>query len=149
MAKTKDTYRLSRPPEVVDLFCGAGGLTHGFVLEGLPVTAGIDLADYRADGVMFLSGVGALTSGDAAVLQAEHSDDGSTYSNIGDPAQTVAAQTDVAVDVLSNGKRYVRATLVRTGPSVECNGIYAFIYRTGKLPVTQPATTIAKQVVNP
>jgi DNA (cytosine-5)-methyltransferase 1 len=27
----------------VDLFCGAGGLTHGFVLEGLPVIAGIDL----------------------------------------------------------------------------------------------------------
>jgi DNA (cytosine-5)-methyltransferase 1 len=28
---------------VVDLFCGAGGLTHGLVLEGLTVTAGIDL----------------------------------------------------------------------------------------------------------
>lgn len=27
----------------VDLFCGAGGLTHGFVLEGLAVVAGIDL----------------------------------------------------------------------------------------------------------
>ncbi|MGC9128618.1 MAG: DNA cytosine methyltransferase [Acidithiobacillus sp.] len=27
----------------MDLFCGAGGLTHGFVLEGLPVVAGIDL----------------------------------------------------------------------------------------------------------
>lgn len=27
----------------VDLFCGAGGLTHGFVQEGLPVAAGIDL----------------------------------------------------------------------------------------------------------
>lgn len=27
----------------VDLFCGVGGLTHGFVLEGLPVAAGIDL----------------------------------------------------------------------------------------------------------
>jgi DNA (cytosine-5)-methyltransferase 1 len=27
----------------VDLFCGAGGLTHGFFLEGLHVTAGIDL----------------------------------------------------------------------------------------------------------
>lgn len=27
----------------VDLFCGAGGLTHGFLLEGLPVRAGIDL----------------------------------------------------------------------------------------------------------
>lgn len=26
----------------VDLFCGAGGLTHGFVKEGLPVVAGID-----------------------------------------------------------------------------------------------------------
>lgn len=27
----------------VDLFCGAGGLTHGFQLEGLPVVAGLDL----------------------------------------------------------------------------------------------------------
>ena len=27
----------------VDLFCGAGGLTHGFVREGVPVVAGIDL----------------------------------------------------------------------------------------------------------
>lgn len=27
----------------VDLFCGAGGLTHGFVMEGLPVAAGIDM----------------------------------------------------------------------------------------------------------
>lgn len=27
----------------IDLFCGAGGLTHGFVLEGLPVAAGIDM----------------------------------------------------------------------------------------------------------
>jgi DNA (cytosine-5)-methyltransferase 1 len=27
----------------VDLFCGAGGLTHGFILEGLRVSAGIDL----------------------------------------------------------------------------------------------------------
>lgn len=27
----------------VDLFCGAGGLTHGFVLEGIPVVAGIDM----------------------------------------------------------------------------------------------------------
>jgi DNA (cytosine-5)-methyltransferase 1 len=27
----------------IDLFCGAGGLTHGFFLEGLPVVAGLDL----------------------------------------------------------------------------------------------------------
>ncbi|WP_245961184.1 DNA cytosine methyltransferase [Vogesella indigofera] len=27
----------------VDLFCGAGGLTHGLIKEGLPVVAGIDL----------------------------------------------------------------------------------------------------------
>ncbi len=27
----------------VDLFCGAGGLTYGFIQEGLPVVAGIDL----------------------------------------------------------------------------------------------------------
>jgi DNA (cytosine-5)-methyltransferase 1 len=29
--------------EVIDLFCGAGGLTHGFALEGFKVIAGIDL----------------------------------------------------------------------------------------------------------
>lgn len=28
---------------VVDLFCGAGGMTHGFIKEGLPVIAGIDV----------------------------------------------------------------------------------------------------------
>lgn len=27
----------------IDLFCGAGGLTHGFHLEGIPVIAGIDM----------------------------------------------------------------------------------------------------------
>jgi len=32
-----------RKTACVDLFCGAGGLTHGFMLEGLPVVAGIDL----------------------------------------------------------------------------------------------------------
>lgn len=31
------------PSSVVDLFCGAGGLTHGFILEGFRVIAGIDL----------------------------------------------------------------------------------------------------------
>ncbi len=33
----------SVPISVVDLFCGAGGLTHGFILEDLSVVAGIDL----------------------------------------------------------------------------------------------------------
>lgn len=30
---------------VVDLFCGAGGLSHGFVMEGVPVACGIDIDD--------------------------------------------------------------------------------------------------------
>ncbi len=35
----------NQPQEVscVDLFCGVGGLTHGFIREGLPVNAGIDI----------------------------------------------------------------------------------------------------------
>ncbi|QBQ54936.1 DNA cytosine methyltransferase [Nitrosococcus wardiae] len=28
---------------VVDLFCGAGGLSHGFILESMPVAAGVDI----------------------------------------------------------------------------------------------------------
>lgn len=35
--------RAMKKVSCVDLFCGAGGLTHGFVNEGLRVTAGIDL----------------------------------------------------------------------------------------------------------
>lgn len=34
---------MKRKIACVDLFCGAGGLTHGFILEGLTVVAGIDL----------------------------------------------------------------------------------------------------------
>ena len=34
---------MSKKIACVDLFCGAGGLTHGFVLEGIPVVAGIDM----------------------------------------------------------------------------------------------------------
>lgn len=38
-AKKREQKKIS----CVDLFCGAGGLTHGFVLEGLPVAAGVDM----------------------------------------------------------------------------------------------------------
>lgn len=34
---------MKRPVSAIDLFCGAGGLTHGFRLEGINVRAGIDL----------------------------------------------------------------------------------------------------------
>ena len=38
------TYdRTNRRISCVDLFCGAGGLTHGFIKEGISVEAGIDL----------------------------------------------------------------------------------------------------------
>jgi DNA (cytosine-5)-methyltransferase 1 len=35
--------RVNSKIRAVDLFCGVGGLTHGFLLEGLKVNAGIDL----------------------------------------------------------------------------------------------------------
>src|SRR5262245_13192029 len=34
-----------KKPAVVDLFCGIGGLTHGFVLENYNVVAGMDIDD--------------------------------------------------------------------------------------------------------
>ncbi|MBL8207566.1 MAG: DNA cytosine methyltransferase [Blastocatellia bacterium] len=34
---------MKRPVSAVDLFCGAGGLTHGFIIEGIKVQVGIDL----------------------------------------------------------------------------------------------------------
>lgn len=39
----KRVNRSTNQVACVDLFCGAGGLTHGLALEGLPVVAGIDL----------------------------------------------------------------------------------------------------------
>lgn len=64
---------------VVDLFCGAGGLTHGFVLEGFHVVAGID-ADgackypYEAnnDGARFINEIiENLTAQDITTLYPE------------------------------------------------------------------------------
>jgi DNA (cytosine-5)-methyltransferase 1 len=44
MKNLKENNMLSKQDVAcIDLFCGAGGLTHGFVLEGLPVVAGVDL----------------------------------------------------------------------------------------------------------
>ena len=37
---------MARPNQnisVVDLFCGAGGLSHGFLLEGMPIACGLDI----------------------------------------------------------------------------------------------------------
>lgn len=59
----------------VDLFCGAGGLTHGFVLEGLPVTAGIDMDPscrypYEAnnDAAFLERDIGTISSEELAAL---------------------------------------------------------------------------------
>ena len=38
-----DSATDSAPGSVVDLFCGAGGLSHGFKLEGFEVAAGLDI----------------------------------------------------------------------------------------------------------
>ena len=48
-APTSDDHEGSQPlASVVDLFCGAGGLSHGFLLEGFRVAAGLDVdADCR------------------------------------------------------------------------------------------------------
>ena len=108
----------------------------------------IDLASYRADGVVFVAGIAALTAG-TATLQAQHSDDDSSYTAVGSGAAVDTAQEDAVVDLLANGKRYVQATLTRSDASIACNGIYAIVYRCGNLPVTQPATTNVESVVNP
>jgi len=38
-----DTPRQKLNASVIDLFCGAGGLSHGFYKEGFPIAAGIDV----------------------------------------------------------------------------------------------------------
>ncbi len=39
----KTNSKLARSATVVDLFCGAGGLAHGFKLEGFDIAAGVDI----------------------------------------------------------------------------------------------------------
>jgi DNA (cytosine-5)-methyltransferase 1 len=41
--KLDDVREIQTRGSVVDLFCGAGGLTHGFLLEGFSICAGIDI----------------------------------------------------------------------------------------------------------
>lgn len=45
VTKRKRGKRPHRTVACVDLFCGAGGLTHGLRLAGIPVVAGVDLDD--------------------------------------------------------------------------------------------------------
>jgi len=41
--KPKDGGNSPKNVACIDLFCGAGGLTHGLISEGIKVVAGIDL----------------------------------------------------------------------------------------------------------
>lgn len=43
MVRERREERFQDVTSCIDLFCGAGGLTHGFILEGISVEAGIDL----------------------------------------------------------------------------------------------------------
>ena len=43
MARNEQNVHIHNDVSCVDLFCGVGGLTQGFILEGLSVNAGIDL----------------------------------------------------------------------------------------------------------
>src|ERR1700733_6459922 len=45
MTRRRRRSAVARTPAVVDLFCGAGGLTHGLLRAGLPVFAGYDIDD--------------------------------------------------------------------------------------------------------
>ncbi len=42
-APSTDVPQQKMPGSVVDLFCGAGGLSHGFKLEGFQIAAGFDI----------------------------------------------------------------------------------------------------------
>lgn len=60
---------------VVDLFCGVGGLTHGFKTEGFPIAAGIDIDEacryafeFNNDAPMIRRDVGSLTAKDLESL---------------------------------------------------------------------------------
>jgi DNA (cytosine-5)-methyltransferase 1 len=67
---------VARPPgSVVDLFCGAGGLTHGFRLEGYEVAAGIDVDEgcryayeHNNNARFLCRDISALGSGELAKL---------------------------------------------------------------------------------
>ena len=38
----KESKELNEKYSIVDLFCGIGGLSHGFLLEGFSIKAGVD-----------------------------------------------------------------------------------------------------------
>jgi len=56
---------------VIDLFCGVGGLTHGFVLEGVNVIAGIDV-DASCSYAYEVNNNATFINQDVGSLQADH-----------------------------------------------------------------------------
>lgn len=113
----------------------------------------IDMSGY--DAVSFLAGVGALTATQVTLLKAQHGD----AANLSDAADITGATTTALADgdgdktllleVLQPRKRYVRAVLDRGTANAVLDGMWAFLYRARKEPVTQGSTVVKHTKVVP
>lgn len=109
---------------------------------------GIDMAN--ANGVMFVVGFGAITSGATTSVIAEESDNNSDYTAISGASVTVADDDDnliAVLDVRNRSKRYVRCTVDRADQNAVIDLGVAVIYGNSFTPITQGATVLGTDKV--
>jgi len=106
-------------------------------------SAGIDMAGY--DGVMFIADIGALTAGQVTRLQAQGSDNNSSFAPFATDVVTATmldadSNKCLVVDVFRPVTRYVRATVRRGTANAVIDCVIAILYRKNKKPVVQGST---------
>jgi hypothetical protein len=92
------------------------------------------------DGVMFIAHLGTLTTSQVTKLQAQGSDDNSTFAAFSTDAVTAAmADADsnkvLVLDVFRPVHRYVRPTVERGTANAVINSVIAILYSSDKEPI--------------
>jgi hypothetical protein len=92
------------------------------------------------DEVTFMAAFGALTATQVTSIKVQESDDNSTYNDSKDTASINLADTDgnkVLLCTIRPTKRYLKCIVTRGTANAVIDGVWAFLRRSKKLPVTQ------------
>jgi hypothetical protein len=107
---------------------------------------GIDTLGY--DGVLFVFGFGAITSGAVTTIKAQQSSDDGSADDYGDLLGTSQAIADTddnkiaAIDIYRPLKRYVRPVVGRGTQNAVIDGVIAILYRGNISPAAVHTTLV-------
>lgn len=97
------------------------------------------------DEVTFMAAFGALTATQVTNIKVQESDDNSTYNDSKDTLSVNLADTDgnrMLLCTIRPTKRYLKLIVTRGTANAVIDGVWAFLRRSKKLPVTQTSDVV-------